>query len=241
MHYYQHHIGDYRAATAHLTNDEDLAYRRLLDMYYDTEQKIPTDTDWVARRIRMDVTVVESVLVDMFQEDEDGWFHSRCEREIEAFKGKLETASKAGKASAAKRAAEKVNARSTTVQPTINHKPLTNNHKPMNTAPDGVSEKVWQDFVQLRKVKKAVITDTGIKGILREATKAGYSLQEALETCCTRGWVGFKAEWVKTALKTPAKSFAETEREYKQQQYEEMVGRKPVILVNSLEIENGSN
>jgi len=246
MHYYQHHIGDYRAATAHLTNDEDLAYRRLLDMYYDTEQKIPADTDWVARRIRMDVTVVESVLVDMFQEDDDGWFHSRCEREIEAFKGKLETASKAGKASAAKRAAEKLNARSTTVQPTINHKPLTINHKPLTInhkriqAPDGVSEKVWADFIQLRKVKKAVITDTGIKGILREATKAGYSLQEALETCCTRGWVGFKAEWVKTALKTPTKSFAETERDYKQKQYDEMVGRK-TVEVTALEIENGSN
>jgi len=246
MHYYQHHIGDYRAATAHLTNDEDLAYRRLLDMYYDTEQKIPADTDWVARRIRMDVTVVESVLVDMFQEDEDGWFHSRCEREIEAFKGKLETASKAGKASAAKRAAEKLNARSTTVQPTINHKPLTINHKPLTInhkriqAPDGVSEKVWADFIQLRKVKKAVITDTGIKGILREATKAGYSLQEALETCCTRGWVGFKAEWVKTAIKTPTKSFAETERDYKQKQYDEMVGRK-TVEVTALEIENGSN
>ena len=240
MHYYQHHIGDYRAATAHLTNDEDLAYRRLLDMYYDTEQKIPTDTDWVARRIRMDVTVVESVLVDMFQEDEDGWFHSRCEREIEAFKGKLETASKAGKASAAKRAAEKINVRPTTVHPTINHKPLTINHKRIQ-APDGVDKKIWDDFVQLRKAKKAVITETGIKGLQREANKAGYSLQEALETCCSRGWVGFKASWVQDTLKTPAKSFAETEREYKQKQYEEMVGRKPVTLVNTLEIENGSN
>ena len=245
MHYYQHHIGDYRAATAHLTNDEDLAYRRLLDMYYDTEQKISTDTEWVARRIRMDVTVVESVLVDMFQEDEDGWFHSRCEREIEAFKGKLETASKAGKASAAKRAAEKINVRPTNVQPTNNHKPLTNNHKPMNTAPDGVSEKVWQDFVQLRKAKKAAITDTGIKGILREATKAGYSLQEALETCCTRGWVGFKADWVqavgKSAPKAVPKSFAQMDAEFKRHQYEEMVGRKPTVVINTLEIENGSN
>jgi len=174
----------------------------------------------------------------MFQEDEDGWFHNRCEREIEAFKGKLETASKAGKASAAKRAAEKINVRTTAVQPTINHKPLTNNHKPMNTAPDGVDQKVWEDFVQLRKVKKAAITDTAIKGLQREANKAGYSLQEALETCCSRGWVGFKASWVLDTLKTPAKSFSETEREYKQQQYDEMVGRK---TVNSLEIRNGSN
>jgi len=186
----------------------------------------------------MDVTVVESVLVDMFQEDEDGWFHSRCEREIEAFKGKLETASKAGKASAAKRAAEKINVRPTTVQPTINHKPLTINHKRIQ-APDGVSEKVWADFVQLRKAKKAVITETGIKGLQREANKAGYSLQEALETCCSRGWVGFKASWVLDTLKTPAKSFAETDREYKQQQYDEMVGRNTINA--ALEIQNGSN
>ena len=33
MHYYPHHIGDYKSATAHLSNEEDLAYRRLLEMY----------------------------------------------------------------------------------------------------------------------------------------------------------------------------------------------------------------
>jgi hypothetical protein len=50
MHYYQFHIGDYRSATAHLTNEEDLAYRRLLDMYYDTEVPIPNDPKDVARK-----------------------------------------------------------------------------------------------------------------------------------------------------------------------------------------------
>jgi uncharacterized protein YdaU (DUF1376 family) len=43
MHYYKFNIADYRSATAHLTNEEDLAYRRLLDMYYDTEVPIPND------------------------------------------------------------------------------------------------------------------------------------------------------------------------------------------------------
>jgi hypothetical protein len=33
-------------------------------------------------------------------------------------------------------------------------------------------------------------------GIEREAAKARISLQDALETCCARGWAGFKAEWV---------------------------------------------
>ena len=44
MNYYSFHIGDYRGATAHLSNEEDLAYRRLLDMCYDTESAIPLET-----------------------------------------------------------------------------------------------------------------------------------------------------------------------------------------------------
>jgi len=85
MHYYQFSIGDYRAATAHLSNDEDLAYRRLLDMYYDTEQKIPLDTQWVARRLRVDTKTVNAVLSDMFVKHDDGWFHSRCQEVIEHY------------------------------------------------------------------------------------------------------------------------------------------------------------
>lgn len=82
MHYFQFNIGDYRAATAHLSNEEDLAYRRLLDMYYDTEKKIPLDTQWVARRLRLTSEVVEAVLADMFVRYEDGWGHERCEQVI---------------------------------------------------------------------------------------------------------------------------------------------------------------
>lgn len=82
MHYYQFHIGDYRAATAHLSNDEDLAYRRLLDMYYDTEQPIPTDITWVARRIRMKYDVVAIVLDDMFEQTPDGYRNPRADTEI---------------------------------------------------------------------------------------------------------------------------------------------------------------
>jgi uncharacterized protein YdaU (DUF1376 family) len=85
MHYFQFNIGDYRAATAHLSNEEDLAYRRLLDMYYDTEQKIPLDTQWVARRLRVDTKTVNAVLADMFVKQEDGWFHARCQEVIECY------------------------------------------------------------------------------------------------------------------------------------------------------------
>ena len=85
MHYYQFNIGDYKAATAHLTNEEDLAYRRLLDMYYDLETKIPLDFQWVARRIRVEASVLQDVLNDMFVRHDDGWFHARCQEVIEAY------------------------------------------------------------------------------------------------------------------------------------------------------------
>lgn len=62
--------------------------------------------------------------------------------------------------------------------------------------PDGVSPSVWQDFLKHRKAKKAPVTETSLAGIKREADKAGWSLEDALRECCTRGWQSFKADWV---------------------------------------------
>lgn len=61
----------------------------------------------------------------------------------------------------------------------------------------GVDEQVAKDWLIHRKAVKASPTETAIKGIVRESSKAGISLQSALELCCQRGWRGFKAEWVK--------------------------------------------
>lgn len=61
--------------------------------------------------------------------------------------------------------------------------------------PESVSEQVWNDFTALRTKRRAPITETALKGIQREVEKAGITLEEALSTCCERGWQGFKAEW----------------------------------------------
>ena len=62
--------------------------------------------------------------------------------------------------------------------------------------PDSVPEQVWNDFIKLRKAKKAPLTQTALNGIEREAEEAGWTLEEAISECVTRGWQGFKAEWV---------------------------------------------
>ena len=136
MHYYQFHIGDYRAATAHLSNDEDLAYRRLLDMYYDTETPIPLDIDWVSRRLRLGQDVVENVLKDMFRVSVDGWIHTRCDSEIQKYHSKADSARKAnqirwGSAKDLKSDADQI---------------LTNNHKPITNIVGARGTRLSQDW-----------------------------------------------------------------------------------------------
>lgn len=62
---------------------------------------------------------------------------------------------------------------------------------------DGVPDDVARDFAELRKRLKAPISETAIKGLIREAQKAGMTLTEVLETVCANGWRGFKADWVR--------------------------------------------
>lgn len=66
MHFYDFNIGDYAKKTQHLTNDEDLAYRRLLDMYYDTEQPITHCLSTLSRRLRIDEKSIKNVLEEFF-------------------------------------------------------------------------------------------------------------------------------------------------------------------------------
>jgi hypothetical protein len=168
-------------------------------MYYDTEKPIPTDTDWVARRLRLDSQVIVSVLRDMFVLSELGWNHERCDNEISVYKG----FSDAGKRGAAKRWGK--GGDSPPITPLIatkNQEPITNNHKPIKekatvvATPIGVSQSVWDDFKALRKAKRATISQRVVDGITAEANKAGWTLEQALTECLVRGWQSFKAEWV---------------------------------------------
>ena len=133
MHYYQFHIGDYLSATSHLSNDEDLAYRRLLDMYYDTEKPIPTDILWVSRRLRLGSNIIQSVLNDMFEYTENGYTNSRADEEIRSYHSYLEKQKANGKLGGRpSRSQAKPTANPSLTQPepkitlTTNHKPLTN-------------------------------------------------------------------------------------------------------------------
>ena len=203
MHYYSFHIGDYMSHTRHLSLMEDLAFRRLLDFYYLHEQPIKQRD--IARQIGMreHEQDVLTVLNEFFISTDIGFVNPRADKEIENFKAMSE----GGKRGAAKRWSKGGDSPPiSTPMPspiaTINHEPITNNHKPIKekatvvAAPVGVSQSVWDDFVKHRKAKKAQVTQTVIDGIAKEAQKAGWSLDDALRETIVRNWASFKADWV---------------------------------------------
>ena len=213
MNYYPFHLGDYAAHTAHLEPMEDLAYRRLLDLYYLREGPLPADPAEVARllRLREHAEEVQTVLNEFFFEADGGWRHARCDDETLRMQDRQTKAKASAEAS--------VNARRTNAQRTLNER-STDGELPTPTPtptpkektararvplrPDSVTEPVWQDFLAIRKAKRSPLTDTALEGIAREAAKAGMTLAEALTLCCERGWQGFNAGWIADRPRTQA-------------------------------------
>ena len=124
MNYYPFHVGDYAAHTAHLDLLEDLAYRRMLDLYYLRECALPHDPAEVARLIRMrgNVAEVTAVLREFFTEFEGGWVNGRCEEEILRMKDKQTKAKASAEASVAARRAKAEGHRSTPAERTLNER-----------------------------------------------------------------------------------------------------------------------
>lgn len=86
MNYYSFHIGDYLTQTAHLSLLEHGAYRRLLDVYYSTEQPLPVDPRAVHRlvmaRSKEEKEAVDAILSEFFEQRDDGWHQHRADHEI---------------------------------------------------------------------------------------------------------------------------------------------------------------
>jgi uncharacterized protein YdaU (DUF1376 family) len=205
MHYYQFNIGDYQSHTSHLSEIEDLVYRRLLDWYYLHEIPIPLDEAEVSRQIRMrsHTESIAIVLQEYFERTDDGWIHHRANKEIAKAGDKSEKASASAKARWSKKDANALPTQSES-NATHNTLPITQDteHKTQKKAtsvacPPDVRDQVWNDWVALRKSKKAPITETVVEGARKEAFKLNWPLDKFLVEWCTRGSQGLKADWVK--------------------------------------------
>ena len=202
MHYYQFNIGDYKSHTEHLSEMEDLTYRRLLDWYYLHETPVPLDINEAARQIRMrsHTDCITLVLHEYFERTDDGWIHHRANAEISKAGDKSQKASASAKA----RWNKEKHANALPTQSEGNATQDTE-HKTQNTkksatkvaAPTGVDQQVWEDWLALRKAKKAPVTKTVVYSAMAEAEKAGLELNDFFKIWCMRGSQGMSAEWIK--------------------------------------------
>lgn len=107
MNYYEHHIGDYAQATAHLSFVEDAAYSRLIRKYYAEEKPLPADLKAVQRlvgaRTKEERQAVSDILDEFFELEADGWHNKRCDAEIARYRGKQDKARASAEARWSKR------------------------------------------------------------------------------------------------------------------------------------------
>lgn len=149
MHSYFHNIKTFDHATRHLTRVERALYRDAIELYYDTEKPLPSDFDWLCRRLiattEEEKAALKYILDEFFTLTGDVYSHDYCDEEIESYRSNKKAKSLAGKASAKARAdkaesrkQQRVSKNQQTLnecstereQNPTNQEPVTSNHKP---------------------------------------------------------------------------------------------------------------
>jgi len=133
MNYYQFHIGDYISHTHHLSNEEDLTYRRMLDFYYQSEKPFnDEDVEKIAKRVKSHPEIVTQILEEFFEYDVSDycWHNKRADAEIAKYHLKSDSARKANQKRWGSEDHLKSDLKSDADQIlTNNQEPITNNHK----------------------------------------------------------------------------------------------------------------
>lgn len=95
--WYKFNFGEYRHETVGMADAEDLAYRRLIDLYYANEGPLPADKEVLERMVALDYDCIEPVLKTFFRRLPDGWAHDRLDKDLARRKAQAEQARAAGK------------------------------------------------------------------------------------------------------------------------------------------------
>ena len=138
------------AHTGHLEPLEDLAYRRMMDLYYTREGELPSNTSEVAKLIRMrsNLETVEAVLDEFFEQTATGWFHKRCDYEVcEAQSKRMKAQSSAAQRWENERKANAMRTHTEGNAPNPNPNPNPSKSKPLGDYPPEFEE-AWDAYPQ---------------------------------------------------------------------------------------------
>ena len=209
MHFYQFNIGDYKSHTEHLSEMEDLVFRRLLDLYYLHESPLPLDIETIARLIRMRAhcECIADVLREFFERTDDGWLNRRAQSEIEKVGKKSKQAKDAANSRWLKDKEKLNNADAMRTQCGRNATQDTE-HKTQNTKQkkkdldknfsnpeevppiDGLDVDAWNQWVQYRKEIKKPLKPASMRAAMKSLVKHGVMQAAVVERSIANGWQG---------------------------------------------------
>jgi len=229
MYYYKRNIGDYHKKAGRLSMLEHGAYTLLIDSCYDRE-KFPTRDEaigWCWARTDAEIAAVDFVLSKFFELIDGRYVQNRIQEEISEYNDKAlknKEIAIARENARKERLSRTVHDSSHSVDDTPpNHKPLTINQEPITNLvitqdkpakkpdldysqwPSMPSDQTMQDWLAMRKRLKATVSQTVINRFAIELKKAkayGYTVDQCLSECVTRGWRGFEVQWLLNSAQT---------------------------------------
>ena len=181
---------------------------------------------WCWARTDDEIAAVDFVLSKFFDLIDGRYVQNRIQEEIAEYNDKAlknkeiaiarENARKERLARTVHEPSQDVN------EPPPNHKPLTKNQEPRTNIvitqqaakqdkpakkpeldysqwPSMPSDQTMQDWLAMRKRLKASVSQTVINRFAVELKKAkayGYTVDQCLSECVTRGWRGFEVQWL---------------------------------------------
>lgn len=213
MYYYQHNIGDFDKKTRHLTRIERSVYLDMIHLYYTTEQQLSLDIAMICRKVlartEEEKAAVLAILDEFFAETPTGWFHERCEEELENYRKSNSQKSLAGKASAAARAKkleDAINGNATAVDTNeeralngiaTKHKPITNNQITKNQEP--ITGNQVQEQPQQQPLPEAVPASAPAKAA-KKSKPAEPGTGKVWAAYATAYWNRYGVEPVRNAM-----------------------------------------
>jgi uncharacterized protein YdaU (DUF1376 family) len=147
MHYYQFNIGDYAKSTKYLEPMEDLIYRRLLDICYDSEKPLPKSVEKVTKLIGLKnfAKETQAILDEYFKLTKNGYIQKRVNKELGKYRAKADSARANGKKGGRPKITQPVNSANPTItQLKAKQETITNNHKPIKSRAKAFSKPTAQ-------------------------------------------------------------------------------------------------
>ena len=199
MNYYAFHVGDYVVHTRHLDLMEDLAFRRMLDLYYTREKPLPDEVEQIGRLIGMrdHLAVIRDVLNEFFKASAEGWRNERCDAEIARMLDKQAKAKASAQASVNARAA---NAQRPPKKRSATKTKTNTTPKDSPEAPKGAFVRFWESYpTHPRKVardKCEVKWNAAELDLIADKVLAGLEAWKASEQWASPDYIPAPHRWL---------------------------------------------